>query len=97
MDSDEVVCKYCQEDLEEFGFICFEILETVCQNYIDGEESFYCDSEFRSSITKTIRFLEHKGYVLTTEAENGLVEITPWNYCGDFYDDEELFCWCENV
>jgi hypothetical protein len=85
-------CDECKSKLCECGDIAFALFEHICEQYFDGQplELSTCVHDRTHSYLEIIRYLEIKGFVVTTESGENLIQVKPIG----LRQVDELFLFC---
>ena len=95
-DYESFICDDCANRLDEYGFICCDLVDTICGHTFHGFAPLYHDVASHYAFKKPIAFLETKGYLLTTDIFDDFIAVLPTNFSVEIYAEEEIFCWCES-
>lgn len=90
------ICAHCINRIKDYGFICFDIMDSVCRNTLSCDISYYDDSYDSEKNKPVIKFLESKNYLITTEIDELMVVIRPNLDHGSFDEQAREFCWCKS-
>jgi hypothetical protein len=83
------ICDKCSSRLRSYGFICKDLVDTICDSYLKGRIVKY--HEDQPSYFKTIiAFLEMKKIIRTTDGPDSYIYVKPVIEEGRGY-----FCWCK--
>ena len=84
-----VYCEQCFRNLKEWGELAELIYEHVCEFYVLNQMPLLVPdnfSYFLHGFSETIKFLESKKYIVTTEFSKDKIRIRP---TGIFIDDHD--------
>jgi hypothetical protein len=92
-------CESCSDQLNQYGGIAAEYFEIICLHYFEQGplEISTCVHDYDHAYLELSRFLELKGYVVTTESGPETIQVRP--LCMEpINDDWEVvgfhFCMC---
>ncbi len=82
-------CEKCKQQISEYGDIAFSLFSFACEQFYKNdplEVSTDLD-DFPNSSDVMIKFLENKGFIITTESSKQTIQIKPLGlkcYIDDF-------------
>jgi len=94
-----MICEDCKDKLRVYGWACFHVLESVADvvevlPYLIHIENENDDSKFMCVV---FRFLERKGYLLSTEIDNDTVAYTLNTSKALYSSKKDELCWCRCI
>ncbi len=89
-------CKLCEFRISTYGYPCVLLIDMACGYYLESKKLIFSDVASDDKIFKTpLSYLERKGYLISTETNNGMVQIIP-NMSNCTMEAYTLrFCWCK--
>lgn len=84
-------CKYCVDQLEEWGEPAKTVFETICEWYVIQRYAMIVFS-YELNILQVVEFLEQHEFVVTTDIDEGDIAVVPaacepvdgvWMICAD--------------
>lgn len=86
-------CDRCMKNLEIYGEMAAEVYKEICMHYSIGN-AIHCDGKTHGKGETIIRFLEVKGYLVTTEIGKKDLYAKPNGYKKTFmgYKYDHQFC-----
>jgi hypothetical protein len=85
-----LICRHCITKLADFGSHCTFIVENACINHF-GKMPLLITQEHE--LSECIKFLELKGYIVTTESDQYDLFIAPNTI--KFNKKQKGYCWCD--
>ncbi len=89
----QAICEDCEERLLNMGEPVLCVCERVCQDYADRGVTVLFD-DYDGDICTVVKFLETKGYLISSEVAVNEVAIFPNKNTSYFNEDTRKFCWC---
>lgn len=86
------ICITCMARIENYGFICLEIMHKVCTDALNFDLYYYDERDCPRYINTIVKFLESKRLLVTTDM-GSYIGIRPninQEECMEGY-----FCWCD--
>lgn len=94
------VCPKCSATALTYGYPAYLLLERACEALLKKEflifDDFLSTELLTGSVKQVLNFMEHKGYLLSTEISSCHVAIIPNITRAWFHPEIEAFCWCLN-
>jgi hypothetical protein len=73
------ICEQCCDEIEEYGEAALDHYLWLCQYYKNGQK-IMINGGWRGEGNTLTRFLELKGYAVTTEEEGGFLKVKPLGF-----------------
>jgi hypothetical protein len=90
------ICECCHDIVSNYSYECCALLEIACDAYSLGKFFAVLDvrsfSDENKSLFKALRFLERKGYLISTEMSEKILVVVPNVTKALFHED--VICWC---
>lgn len=89
------VCAECFKTVEGYGSPCVAIMD-MCVDYYWKCQCLTYRESYQENCSETVqvaKFLESKGYIVTTETSSEFVAIIPNFTCGYWDKNMSIFCW----
>jgi hypothetical protein len=88
-------CEKCIDELESYGGIAVLTFEKLCEEYVTIGPFDLSDDprDMPFSCLAVVKFLEKKGYIISTESSEFGIQIKP--SCIEMTDDGFHFCKCK--
>lgn len=87
------LCPHCIKRVTAYGYPAIWMLAKVCESFADGYLTIYENPAFRK-YNPIVRWLERRGYFISTEIELNMIAIVPNTTTGIYYDLFGYYCWC---
>lgn len=88
------ICTECQQRIYNYGFICLDVMRTVCFHTLELNICFYDEKYTENWIKTVIKFLESKKLIVTLDIEKDKVAMRANSSDGSYDERKKLFCWC---
>lgn len=91
------LCSTCENRIEQYGCLCVEFMQELCENAFKGDSLCYHETHSPLHVKTIIKFLENKQFVVSSDLLSDVVVIMPNLTSGSFNDEKKVFCWCERA
>jgi hypothetical protein len=89
-------CKHCEFKISTYGYPCKLLMDLACGHYLESKKLTFSDVSYDDKIIKTpLSFLEKKGFLISTEVSENMVQIIPTTSKCLVFPDSWQFCWCD--
>lgn len=85
-----VICSECSERLRNYGFICFDLMQRICEVYLDANIVALAPS-CPTYLHTIVSFLERKGLLVSSDIELDIM-LKP---NGRYDPGRNVYCWCK--
>jgi len=91
------ICPKCAETVASYGHPCMALLRDVCSYHLLSKSLNYSENHVTTlyQIKSTIKFMESKNYLLTTEIDLHRIAIVINQKHGGWDYINQRFCWCK--
>ena len=91
------MCEDCRSRFFNYGYMCSDVMNIIIATHFAQVLTVYNDFFEDKGFLSTIKFLERKGYLISTEVETGFcgVRLNDKKYVFD--EDNVTICWCNSV
>lgn len=89
------LCASCAERIKEYGQPAYTILALACSDYLAGKRCYFSHKDPKwKTVAQVVKFLEQKGYIVTTEITPTEIQIIPNGRTAFLLEYSENFCFC---
>jgi hypothetical protein len=91
------LCFDCQNRFYNYGYMCSEVIDMIYKSHLCSINTMYHDFLEDKGFLSTIKFLERKGYLISTECEGGFCYVKLNDAKFIYNQDTQVICWCCSV
>jgi len=91
-DTHAKICNRCLNHISTFGLPCLNLLKLICKQFNESSSLIYFEDY---GYNQTIKYLEQKGYVITTECGRVAFVAFPNIRDKQAYNEDRIYCWCK--
>ena len=74
--------------------MCCHLMEKICYNELERSRSLFHDVQSDDILKSAIKFLEGKGYIVSTDIFDNFIAVRPNLSNGRFDPQMQKYCWC---
>lgn len=91
------MCQECRARFFNYGYMCSDVMNIIIATHFAEVLTLYNDFFEDKGFLSTIKFLERKGYLISTEVESGFCGVRLNDKKYEFDEENLTICWCSSI
>src|SRR5690606_32507972 len=96
-DNEISMCEECETRFYDYGFICLPVMQVITEKYFSDMSVIYDDFFHDRGFLSSVKFLERKGFLVSTEIENRACVVKLNKSTFSFNNELNTVCWCSFI